>query len=155
GNAGNRRRCAEFVGFAPGQRTFPRTETEIAAARRDVDIAYAADHGIRIDGNFRVGSKAERGAAAEQARNDRLSKARTAGECWAIPAAKAKARPRLGDWKSERSVLHNYQSQCRNSQLFHLCSLPLLAASQIAQIAISCYRCFITLIYISRHSWRV
>src|SRR5215471_21823172 len=32
----------------PGQRTFPRTETEIAIARRDVDIAYAVDHGMRI-----------------------------------------------------------------------------------------------------------
>jgi len=66
-NAGNRRRCAEFVGFAPGQRTFPRTETEIAIARRDVDIAYAVDHGMRIDGR-----KAERGAAAEQAHNASL-----------------------------------------------------------------------------------
>jgi len=50
-----------------GQRTFPRTETEIAIARRDVDIAYAVDHGMRI-----AGRKAERGAAAEQTHNGSL-----------------------------------------------------------------------------------
>src|SRR5256885_2801918 len=45
GNAGSRRRCADFVGLAPGQRAFARPESELAAALRDIDIAYAADHG--------------------------------------------------------------------------------------------------------------
>src|SRR5215510_10427589 len=67
GNAGGCHRRADFVGFAPGQRAFARAEVELAAARRDVDIANAADDGLRIDGNLRVGGEAEVGVAAEQA----------------------------------------------------------------------------------------
>src|SRR5262245_4400076 len=48
-NTGGCPGCADLVGFAPGQRAFPRPEFELAAARRDVDIADAADHGIRVD----------------------------------------------------------------------------------------------------------
>src|SRR5262245_29999433 len=48
-NAGGCRRCADLVGVAPSQRAFPRTKFELATARRDVDIADAADHGIRVD----------------------------------------------------------------------------------------------------------
>ena len=33
---------------------FQRREAEIAAARRDIDIGYAANRGIRIDGDFRI-----------------------------------------------------------------------------------------------------
>jgi hypothetical protein len=67
-NACGRRRGGNFVGFASGQGSFARAELELAAARGDIDIAYAADDGIRIDGNFRVGREAEAGVAAEQAR---------------------------------------------------------------------------------------
>ena len=72
GNPCGRRRCANLVGFAPGQRAFPRPELEIAAARRDIDIARAADHGISIDGNFLIRGKPESGVAAKQARDDSL-----------------------------------------------------------------------------------
>src|SRR6516164_1260989 len=47
GNAGGCHRCADFVGFAPGQRAFARAEVELAAARRDIDVAHAADDGLR------------------------------------------------------------------------------------------------------------
>jgi hypothetical protein len=50
--------CADFVGFAPGQRAFPRPEVEIAAARRDIDIAYAAGHGIQARGISSVALRA-------------------------------------------------------------------------------------------------
>src|SRR5262249_27917995 len=72
GNAGGCHRRADFVGFAPGQRAFARSEVELAAARSDIDIADAADHGLRIDGNFRVGGEAESSVAAKQARDDPL-----------------------------------------------------------------------------------
>src|SRR5262249_6710467 len=52
GNAGGCHGCADFVGFAPGQRAFARAEVELAAARGDVDVADAADDGVRVDGNF-------------------------------------------------------------------------------------------------------
>src|SRR5262245_40332411 len=65
GNACGCHRRADFVGFAPGQRAFARSEVELAAARSDIDIADAADHGIRIDGDFRVGGEAESSVAAE------------------------------------------------------------------------------------------
>src|SRR5215471_19694267 len=42
GNAGGCHGCADFVGFAPGQRALARAEVELAAARRDIDIADAA-----------------------------------------------------------------------------------------------------------------
>src|SRR5262245_60622021 len=69
GNACGRRGCADFVGFAPGQRSFASAEAELAAARSDVDIADAADHGIRIDGNFCVGGEAESGVARQRPRD--------------------------------------------------------------------------------------
>src|SRR5258708_36901411 len=68
-NAGGCHRCADFVGVAPGQRALARSEVELAAARGDIDVADAADHGVRVDGNFRVGGEAEIGVAAEQARD--------------------------------------------------------------------------------------
>src|SRR5215470_16161025 len=55
GDAGSRGRREDFVGFAPGERAFALTEGQLAAALRDVDIAHAAGHGIRIDRDFRVG----------------------------------------------------------------------------------------------------
>src|SRR6266478_2643466 len=54
GNAGGCHRCADFVGVAPGERALARSEVELAAARGDIDVADAADHGLRVDGNFRV-----------------------------------------------------------------------------------------------------
>src|SRR6516162_2410866 len=38
----------------PGQRAFARAEVELAAARRDIDIAHAADHGLRINCRRRI-----------------------------------------------------------------------------------------------------
>src|SRR5262249_38021682 len=49
-NAGGCHGCADFVGFAPGQRSFARAEVELAAARGDIDVAHAAGHGLRVDG---------------------------------------------------------------------------------------------------------
>src|SRR5262249_29441157 len=72
GKAGGCYGCADFVGFAPVQRAFARAEVELAAARGDIDVAHAAGHGLRVDGNFLVGGEAEIGVAAEEARDDPL-----------------------------------------------------------------------------------
>jgi hydrogenase/urease accessory protein HupE len=114
GNAGSRRRRAEFVGLAPGQLAFPRPEAEIAAARCDIDIADAANHGIRIDGNFRIRSKAESSIAAKQTRNDSLVESAHSGRMLRHHRGQRQGgRPGGGSRRGERSVLHHRESQCR------------------------------------------
>jgi hypothetical protein len=45
---------ASSLASRPVSVRFPRPEAEIAAARRDIDIGYAANRGIRIDADFRI-----------------------------------------------------------------------------------------------------
>src|SRR5215470_17761982 len=82
GNAGGCHRRADFVGVASGERALARAEGELAAARGDIDVADAADHGVRVDGDFRVGGEAEIGVAAEEPRNDPLVERAHRGGMW-------------------------------------------------------------------------
>jgi hypothetical protein len=124
GHAGRRRRRADFVGLAPRQRAFARPESELAAALRDIDIAYAADHGIRIDGNFRIWGKAESSVAAEKSRDDSLVEGAHRRRMLRDHRRQCqRGRPRCGAWRSGRGAVNDGESHCRNHQLFHLCGL--------------------------------
>src|SRR5262245_53056606 len=126
GNACGCHRRAEFVGSAPGQRSFARSEVALAAARSDIDIANATDHGLRIDGNFRVGGEAESSVAAEQARDDPLVESAHRGRMLRDDRGQRQGvRPARRAWRSQRGALHDGEGQCRNDQLLHLCSLRL------------------------------
>src|SRR5215831_5558866 len=128
GNAGGCHGCADFVGFAPGQRAFARSEVEFAAARRDIDIADAADHGLRIDGNFRIGGEAESGVAAEEARDDPLVERAHRGRMLRDHRRQGQAaRPARATGRSRRGALHDGErqggNQGGNNEILHRCSL--------------------------------
>src|SRR6202030_1772194 len=82
-------RREHFVGRPPGEVALVCAEDELAAARRDVDIAFAAENRIRLDGDLPVGGKGNAAVPVEQ-------------PPYGVPIEKAEHRRMRGDDARER-----------------------------------------------------